>query len=63
VHLVEPSLRVEGEEAFLGFHNRGSDLLGQSVGMPEALRRDLNLVGHLHVILEAKPLALGCLPA
>jgi hypothetical protein len=26
--------------------------------VPETLRRDLNLVGHLQVILEAKPLSL-----
>jgi hypothetical protein len=26
--------------------------------VPETLRRDLNLAGHLHVILEAEPLPL-----
>ena len=61
--------RLAGSPGILGnraqdrFHDRGSDFVGQAVEVPETLRRDLNLVGHLHLILEAEPLSLGCLPA
>ena len=55
--------RILGDRAEDGFHDCGPDLVGQSVEVPETLRRDLNLVGHLHVILEAEPLPLGRLAA
>ena len=52
------SLGILGDRAEDGLQDRGSDLVGRSVEVPETLRRDLNLVGHLHVILEAEPLSL-----
>jgi hypothetical protein len=53
------SLRFLGDRAEDRFENGRAHLLGKSVEVPEALRRDLDLVGHLHVIPEAEPLALG----
>jgi len=52
------SLGILGDRAEDGLEDCGSDLVWQSVEVPETLRRDLNLVGHLHVILEAEPLPL-----
>jgi hypothetical protein len=52
------SLGILSDRAEDGLEDHGSDLLWQSVEVPETLRRDLNLVGHLHVILEAQPLSL-----
>jgi len=49
---------ILGDRAEDGLEDRGSDLGGQSVEVPETLRRDLNLVGHLQLILEAEPLSL-----
>jgi hypothetical protein len=53
------SLRVLGDRAEDRFEDGRAHLLGRSVEVPEALRRDLDLVGHLRVIPEAEPLALG----
>jgi hypothetical protein len=52
------SLGILGDRAEDGLEDRGSDFAWQSVEVPETLRRDLNLVGHLHVILQAQPLSL-----
>jgi hypothetical protein len=52
-------LWVLGDRAEDRFENGPAHLLGKSVEVPEALRRDLDLVVHLHVIPEAEPLALG----
>ena len=50
---------ILGDRAKDGLEDRGSNLLWQTVEVPEALRRDLNLVGHLQAIFEAEPLAFG----
>jgi hypothetical protein len=44
--LLARSLRILGDRAKDGLENRGSDLVGEAVEMPEALRCYLNLIGH-----------------
>jgi hypothetical protein len=41
------SVGILGDRAEDRLYDRGFDLVGQPVEMPEAFRRDLNLVGHL----------------
>jgi hypothetical protein len=50
-------LGILGDRAKDCLEDCGSDLLGQSVEVPDTLRRDLNLIGHLQLILEAEPLS------
>lgn len=57
------SSRVLRDRAEDRLQDGTSDLLGEPVEMPEPLRRDLNLVGHLQVILQADPLAIGSFSA
>ena len=55
------SMRVLGDRPEDRFDDGSSNLRRKPVEVPEALRRDLDLVHELDVVLEPNPLAFRCL--